>query len=353
MTSNVFEIGAHSVGAGREPLFLFDIGTMFNQDIAKAERMVDTVLGAGITVVKGEILHSADICLDDNTQEIYLDEDGKPVSERYRELIERKALPLATYERLIRQILARDAAFIPSIYDLQGVHFAKDMGCAALKVASSNITHQPLIESAVRTELPVILDTGKANLGEISRAVVWAIDAGATKLIIEHSPLAPPNPIEKHELRFMLTLGDTFQLPYGLSDHHSGEEMLYDATAMGASVLEKGLMVDADPYDQDYYHALPLSRVRDVRQKCLNIHHALGTGFRHFRSDRQPSHAWMGIVAGVDLPEGAEISTDTASFAFPSKGVPTEYWHLVRGKTLRVPKERGCPIHWEDILMES
>ncbi|WP_319381544.1 hypothetical protein [Thiomicrorhabdus sp.] len=45
------------------PLFLPDIGTYFNQDIEQAKAMVNALLAAGVTALKGEILQTADICL--------------------------------------------------------------------------------------------------------------------------------------------------------------------------------------------------------------------------------------------------------------------------------------------------
>ena len=63
--------------------------------------------------------------------------------------------------------------FVVSVYDHEGVQFAKDHNAAALKVSSVNITHYPLIASIVKTKLPIIIDTGHATIGEAVRAVEW------------------------------------------------------------------------------------------------------------------------------------------------------------------------------------
>ncbi|RME32958.1 MAG: hypothetical protein D6786_09075, partial [Gammaproteobacteria bacterium] len=95
-----FTLHDHELADGRPPLFLPEIGTFFNQDIDTARRLVGELREAGATVVKGEVLHDADIALDDDTPETYLDVAGNAVTERYRDLIERKVVPLSDYELL-------------------------------------------------------------------------------------------------------------------------------------------------------------------------------------------------------------------------------------------------------------
>ena len=344
-----YSIGEHPIGLGAAPLFLPDIGTFFNKDAEVAEQLLCALADAGITVVKGEILHDPELCLDDETAERYADRDGGVVTERYRDLIERKVVSLETYAQLFERCKQLGMEFVLSVYDLAGADFGKDIGAIGLKIASSNIVHQPLIEHVARMSLPMIVDTGHATVEEISRCINWAIDAGAQTIVVEHSPAAPPNPLKLHNLRFMCTLGATFGLPFGLSDHHAGDEMLYAAVAMGASVLEKGVCPDWLQTEQDVGHALPVSRVRGVVAKCNNIYEALGDGVRNLPRDRQKYVSRMGLVAKRDLAEGDRISPDTVTFAWPAKGIPVEHWGEVIGWRVRTSVDRGRVIAWSDV----
>lgn len=56
-----------SVGIGKLPLFPPDIGTFFNQDMSLAKETINKLSISGVLVIKGEILHSADICLKENS----------------------------------------------------------------------------------------------------------------------------------------------------------------------------------------------------------------------------------------------------------------------------------------------
>ena len=91
------------------------------------------------------------------------------------------------------------------------------------------------------------------------------------KIIIEHSPLAPPTNVKFHNLLFMKTLQKTFNYNVGLSDHHDGNEMLYAATALGAVIVEKGVCVDRNKINQDVAHSIQIDELKEVNKKIQNI----------------------------------------------------------------------------------
>lgn len=344
-----FTLGAHRVTQGGAPLFLPDIGTFFNQDEGLALEMVDRLAEAGVAVVKGEVLHDPDICLDDGTPIRYPDRQGVMREEPYRRLIERKVVPLAAYERIFRHARDRGIGIVLSIYDLTGLRFALDLGVDGLKVATSNIVHQPLITAMAATGLPLLIDTGDSSLEEIDRAISWARAAGGEKLLVEHSPYPPPAGPERHDLRFMVTLGRSLGLPFGLSDHHGGEEMLYAATALGASLLEKGVCPDDLDGEQDVAHALPIGQVARVLRSCDTIHAALGREYRPLDRNRPRKLSRMGLVAARDLAPDEPISLETVRFAFPAHGVGVEEWEEAVGRSLAHPVAAGQPVGWHDL----
>ncbi|MBE0471680.1 MAG: N-acetylneuraminate synthase family protein [Methyloprofundus sp.] len=347
MNNKHFLFGDISIGEGLKPLFLPDIGTFFNQDIEQAEQMIRVLAESGVKVVKGEILHTASIALDIDYDDEYLTEGQQVVQENYHQLIERKVVSLNDYTRLINLCHQLGMKVVVSVYDFEGVEFALQQGCVALKIASSNITHQPLISCVAKTGLPMIMDTGRSSLAEISRAVLWAKQAGAEKLIVQHSPKAPPVAVNEHNLRFMQTLKKTFGVQVGLSDHHAGNEMLLAATALGAVVLEKGVYMDGGVLDQGVYHSMPVSEVAQVSKQIGLVFQALGTGEATLKV--VPHRARMGLVAKKNLGIGEGLSLENVSFAFPVLGIGAEHWEQVESCKLASPIKKGDVIHWEDI----
>ena len=348
--SNLIEMGNRTIGHGNKPLFLPDIGTFFNQDIDMASGVIKTLIESDVEVVKGEILHTPDVCLKAECSEKYFGwKSKKVIEENYRELIERKVVSLDKYEQLFQKCKDSGIDFLVSVYDKEGADFAKEIGAISLKIASSNITHYPLIKYISTMGLPLIIDTGLSSLEEISRAINWAMDAKCKNIIIEHSPAGPPAPVANHNLMFMHTLSNMFGVPYGLSDHHAGEEMLYAATVLGASVLEKGVCRDDVGDEQDTGHALPLSKVKDVLQKIDNIYSAVGDGIRYLPRNREKKRARMGLVANQDLAPGDIITDKNITFSWPAKGIEVEFYEQVIGWEIRKALAKGDVISWADI----
>ena len=131
------------------------------------------------------------------------------------------------------------------MYDIEGAKFAKSNGVSALKIASS-IVHKPLISFCAKLNLPIIIDTGDSTIEEIDRAIGWwKCESKSGHLIIQHSPYPYPESLDNHNLNFMVNLGKIFNLPYGLSDHHVGNEMLYAATAWVQLYLKKRVQMNS------------------------------------------------------------------------------------------------------------
>jgi len=140
-----------------------------------------------------------------------------------------------------------------------------------------------------------------------------------------------------------------FDCPVGLSDHHVGNEMMLAASALGASVLEKGVCADDAPFDQDVNHAMRMSEVGPLLRSSKLIHQALGSPMRSLKRDRPKPAARMGLVARANLPAGAVISLETVDFAWPARGIPVEDWSQVTGWRLRKAVSERMPIKWSDV----
>lgn len=348
-----FMMDKFHVDDGAPPLFFPDIGTFFNQDMVVAEALVRRLHAVGAGLVKGEILHDADIALNDDTPEFYLTRDGTPTQERNRDLIERKILPLASYEKLFGLCRSLEMGFLLSVYDFRGAEFGRDIGACALKIASSNIVNRPLIEYTSKLGVPMIIDTGKSSLEEIARAIQWAEDAGAEAIMIQHSPEGAPSPLTNHNLRMLTTLRQVFDRPVGLSDHYAGVEMLYAAVALGAHSVEKGLIPDDTQHEPDVHFAMPISMFEEVSAKCRCIQTALGTNMRYLPRNSKKHPYRMGMVAEKDLPLGESLTLANVRFAFPAKGIPVEHWEIVEGWRVRGDIARGQVIRWQDVEPHS
>lgn len=349
-------LGGFPVGPAHPPLFFAEIGSFFNGDPAPARELIRRIIECRDAVpeqpvvLKTEILDDPEICLPGDTMETYASKAGEVKRENYRALIERKVMATEEYVPLFAMCREARIPFVVSVYDFKAADFATAQGAAGLKIASSNLTHIPLIRHTAALGLPMVIDTGRASIAEVHRAIDTARRAGCLDIIVQHSPEGHPAPAKSHNLRIMQTYAAAFGLPVGLSDHYTGLEMLYVSVALGASVLEKGVYFAPDELDQDIAHSMSIDDLTRVLRAVHDSWVSLG------RAERDPGLRidWVigtsqrqCLVANCDLTPGDRIGLETVRFAFPCRGIPVEYWDLVSGWALTRAVAAGEPIRWE------
>lgn len=342
------KIGSQYIGAGEMPLFLPDIDVYFKNDIDGADRLVNELFGLGVTTLKGAILHDAEICLPVGDTGYFVPGEGIR-TENYRAVIDRHVMPLKTFRRIYSDARDKGLDLVLSVYDEPGVALAIELEAAALKIPSSNITHAVLIRDAASTGLPLIVDTGRSTMDEISRAVGWARQAGTKVLIVEHSPPGPPAPVGAFDLNMMTALGESYDCYCGLSDHFMGIDMMLVAAARGADIIEKGVCLDRTESDIDIAHALPISQVGNALEKIGLYHQSLGARERILPSNRPLPPDRMCVVAAVDLPAGTPITRSNVRFAFPPLGIGSENWDSLDGRPVKRFVPAGQPLQDDDV----
>lgn len=330
--------------------FFPDIGTFFNNNIQIALDLIDQISASNLKVLKTEILHDPSVCLDTDYDERYYDIDTKTFKlERYKSLINRKCVSLSEYERIFDHARKHSMEIVPSVYDRAGADFALKHGSIAIKIASSNIINLTLIDYVSRLGLPVIIDTGHSSIEEIASAVSVCKENKNQDVYVLHSPPAPPAHVSQQNLRFMTTIGKSLGLPFGLSDHHFGEEMLIAAAALGASIVEKGVMPDNISVDQDVSHALSISELKEVYSKVRNVADALGTGVRNLSPNRQMYHSRPCLYAIRDIDIGEALSDKNVGTAFPLIGIPANHIYTVLDMKATKTILKGSAINWSDL----
>jgi sialic acid synthase SpsE len=354
------KIGGYDLSVDSPPVFLAEVGGFFSKDLVLAKDLLQKIVESSNqiywqpTLFKTEILHDAEICLPGNYMETYASKDGRVRKENYRELVERKIFPLKKYANLFKLCRDENINFVTSIYDFKGIDFAVDNGVAALKIASGNIVHIPLIRHAAKSGLPIIIDSGRSSLAEVDTAYNTALEAGANTIIIEHSPDGHPARPEAHNLQILDTYSTVFKCPVGLSDHHVGVEMLYMSVALGASLIEKGVHSKPDDLDIDISHTMDLKELPHVLKNIYNCWMALGANRRNKKtnidgiigSSQRPC-----VVAKTSIEPGEKIDLDLVYFAWPCVGISAEFWDLVEGARVVSQVKAGTPIKWSDLCL--
>lgn len=348
MNDKVVEIGGIKIGESFPVTVAGEIGTFFGKDIGLAKEYISFIKELGIEFLKGEVLHDVNI-IHDKQLNITYNTDHGPVTENYCDLLKRKSLTLKEYEEIYTHSNDLGLPLISSVYDMIGVDFLVDMNAAAIKIASQNNQHRPLIEYAAKSELPLVFDTGYALLDEVASLVQWSEDSGAKGIVLNHRPDGNPSPAEGHHLRIMQSHYETFGWPVGLSCHYQGDEMVYLAIGMGARLIEKPLYHKKEGDDLDTMYTLHFDEYKDMITKIRNCSLALGERHRKEHDETQLLFRPC-LVSSADIKKGGTFNLDNISFAWPNTGIPAAMYHEINGKTAARDINRGEPITLGDLM---
>lgn len=244
-----FSAGGKTWGAGA-PLLIAEIGTGHGGDRAKAMELIDAAAEAGAHCAKFQCVFAREI-IHPETGLVPLPGGDIALYESFRRLERDADFYLALRERAE----ARGLLFLCTPFGLESARLLRGCGVRAMKVASPELNHLPLLAELAGYGLPVILSSGVSTLTDIERAL--SLLAGLP-LALLHCVTAYPAPCEDYNLRLLPGLTGLFGIPAGVSDH-SLDPVLVPAiaTALGAVAVEKHLCLSREDPGLDDPIALP------------------------------------------------------------------------------------------------
>ncbi|MCL0029214.1 N-acetylneuraminate synthase family protein, partial [Dehalococcoidia bacterium] len=168
--------------------------------------------------------------------------------------------------------------FISTPFYLKAVSLLEDVGVATYKIASSDITFEPLLDAVGRTGKQVLLSTGASSLGDVERAIDILSRSGAGDIVVLHCVSNYPPQFDEMNLHAITTLKEAFGLPVGISDHSPGSMIPIAAVALGATVIEKHVTFDQTLPGPDHPFAMPMDEFGEMVSQVRLLEAALGTG---------------------------------------------------------------------------
>ena len=199
--------------------------------------------------------------------------------------------------------------------------------------------------------LPMIMSTGMATLGEIEDAVQTIESTGNRKIILLHCISWYPADIETTNLRFMNTLKLAFGYPVGYSDHTLGINMSVAARALGAVVLEKHFTLQIDDFGPDHSASVNPKELKDLVTGLREVESGLGTTRRVF-GDKEIGQRKVhrrSVVVNKSIKAGDIFTIENLTIKRPGIGIKPKNVYQILGKKARTDCESDSLLKWSDI----
>lgn len=265
----------------------------------------------------------------------------------------REALEFGKYEHRLLKVQAEDLGlkYYCTAFDFASVDVLEEVGVDGLKLASGSITNTPLLEYAARTDLPLYLSSGAADLEDVKRAVD-AVSRWRETYTLLACTAVYPCPAELLDLGVIGLYKALFpELTIGYSSHLNG---IWDgpvAVTLGAKVIEKHFTLDRTGKGTDHAFSLEPQGLKKMVRDIKRLEKALGSQ-KIFHPQEVPAQVKMGsaLYASRDLPACHELSVEDIAIRSPAGvGLPPYMLLEVVGKRLVRPLRWDEPITERDI----
>lgn len=213
---------------------------------------------------------------------------------------------------------------------------------SAIKIASGDLTFEPVIRAAAATGKPVILSTGLGTVDEIDQAVAWFRDEIGQpeirdRLVVMQCVSAYPTPIEDASVRSAVFLAERYGTHIGYSNHVIGTDACLAAVALGAAVIEVHFTDNKhDREFRDHEISFDPDDFASFVAQASRLRQSLGDFGKDVAASELGNKAAVrkGIVAATDIPGGTVLTRDMLMFARPATEFAADQIDVVIGRRI-------------------
>jgi N-acetylneuraminate synthase len=344
-------IEGRTIGAGHPVYVIAEMSANHHQDFDQAVALVRAAKAAGADAIKLQT-YTPDTLTIDSDAAVFRCGPGTPWSGRsLYELYGEAYTPWEWHPRLQDVASSLKMSFFSTPFDRTSVDFLASLNVPAFKIASFELVDTPLIEYVAQQGKPVIMSTGLATVSEMHDAVAAARRGGASELALLKCNSAYPAPVGEMNLRTIPHMVTEFGgIPIGLSDHTLGSVVAVSAVALGATIVEKHLVLSRSHGGPDAAFSLEPDEFAAMVQQIRLAEQALGNvQYEPTAQERQNRSFRRSLFVVSDVVAGAVFTENNVRSIRPAAGLPPRFLDEVLGRRALCDIARGTPLTWDHV----
>lgn len=338
------KIGTRKIETGKPVYIIAEMSANHAGDIRRAKEIIHAAKEAGADCIKIQT-YTPDTLTIDCDNSYFRISDGTWNGENLYQLYRKAYTPWEWQEELFEEAKKVEIDFFSTPFDNTAVDFLEKIGIGFYKIASFELVDIPLIEYVASKGKPIILSTGMATLAEIDEAVEAVKKQGNHNFALLRCASAYPAITDEMNLRTMQNMGDTFGVPYGLSDHSMGSVGAVTAVALGASIIEKHFCLDRSIENPDSTFSMNPIEFREMVRDIRQAERAIGSVKYGPSKQEKSSQVFRRSVFCVkDIKKGEKLTPENVRIIRPGYGLAPKYYSSVLGLMALRDIERGTPL---------
>ena len=348
--SSKIKIDKFEIGRYGTPFIIAEAGINHNGEIEKSFRMIEVAKWARADAIKFQTFKAEEFCGDENQQYTYFSQ-GSQITESMLAMFKRCEFSRDEWLQIKQKCDDEDILFLSTPQNQSDLDLLIEIGVPAVKVGSDDFTNLPLLKDYARTQLPMIISCGMADLADVHNALdtIGALDGYPTVLLLCTSEY--PTPSEHINLLKLQTLADAFpDLVLGFSDHTQGELAASIAVGFGASCFEKHFTLNNDLPGPDHWFSASPRKLRRWANSIHTAHLMLGSAaVRPTHSELEMrTTARRSIVALQNIQRGEKLTQKNIGLRRPGNGLSPALFETVLNYSASRNLKRGSVLELGD-----
>ncbi|MCR4955793.1 MAG: N-acetylneuraminate synthase [Lachnospiraceae bacterium] len=308
-----------------------EAGVNHNGSLTMAKQLVDAAKEAGADYVKFQTFNPKKLVAKSaKTAEYQKKNIGSDESQLT--MLEKLALDQDAFVELKQYCEQVGIGFLSTPFDLESLAFLDKLGMDFWKLPSGEITNLPYLEAIAKTNRPVVMSTGMADMKEIKAALKVLRSQGPKDITVLQCNTEYPTPYEDVNLLAMETIQESLSVKVGYSDHTRGIAIPLAAAGLGAKVIEKHFTLDRTLPGPDHVASLEPEELKEMVQGIRQIEKALGSGIKEPSPSEMKNKvaARKSLVAAKKIHKGEEFTPENITVKRPGNGIsPMHYYDII------------------------
>ena len=318
-------------------LIIAEAGVNHNGSIKIAKQLIDEAVNAGVDIIKFQTFNAEKLVSKSAKRAEYQRKNIGDGNDSQYDMLKKLELSKENHEELITYCKEKGIRFWSTAFDFESMDYLHSLKLGLWKIPSGEITNYPFIRKISSYNEPIIMSTGMCEEKDIQNAIDVLIKYGIKKeqITLLHCNTQYPTPYQDVNLKAMISIKETFDLPIGYSDHTLGIEVPIAAVAMGATVIEKHFTLDRNLPGPDHKASLEPVELKAMVSAIRHIEQALGDGIKKVSDSERGniSVARKSIVAACSIKKGELLTENNLTVKRPGTGLSPMLWENVIGTT--------------------
>lgn len=276
-----------------------------------------------------------------------------PMSDNFDEplydFLLKHALKLQDHVELKKYCKEIGILYMCTPFSLKAAYELDEIGVSAFKIGSGEMSDIPTIKAIAALGKPMIVSTGMCTLDEVQRTYDALVEANIEFAFTNCLSEYPPK-YEDVNLGVIKQMKERFpKAVIGHSDHTPDLYTCFGATALGASIIEKHVILNKQTPGPDQSVSIDFEDLYHLADGVHKVEAALGCEKKvHEKEAAIRNWAFRSIVSLREIKAGEIIKQEMIWSKRPGTGIPSHKMDEIVGKRAVKDIAENVLLKWDD-----